>query len=720
MSRITFVPKNANLLENLDQGKNQDPYVIIKVGNSQKQNAPHYQGGLRPVWKNKSLTFDLNGEKEAIIMVVDYDPTVNGQVVDEIIGQGLIDLTQLIPVGNGEVTQDLQFQGTNQGSVTLQFEISGSSQPAKKQAKSSDPNVGKTIGGYRLEKFLGAGSYGSAYKSIRLSDKEIVCVKIVKKSKLASPIEKKMFQEEIRIMRKFDHPNIIHLYDLLESGSSYYLVMQLCNQGDVRQYMQGQGKNTLKEDEAVFFMKQVAMGFRQLHEANVMHRDFKLDNLFMNDSCIVIADLGFAKAGANMTSTGCGTPAYMAPEILEGKMYDNMVDMWSIGVSFYEILFGGFPFMGSDGEMARKAKYYGGNNLKIPHNINRISKDCESVLKRMLTYNPHQRISWSEFFNHPLFNVKENTYGDNYAPLGSTVNFRKDLNNRFEKYRTADNTKPYNVMGDIIAALVEKKGEVAFENLDTVIAEENEDIEEVDLGDDMKEKLAAVSQRYFLEKQKIEFIRMTACKLFDLRERMVLPEYNSSTGDAGLMGKLNSNGVPATVLACLTLLKVSKTFSDFNLQCLKDNKNLFELEDFDQWIVEGNSRNIQAQYEDCNNDINMNMDTFMAGTQNVQWSEADKTHVVDKLNGALEMSVQKNVIKAKLVDLGFLLQFPGFNDDLKLRILQCSVFGHFALKINELVTFTNDSSFTAQAIFNKYDNMNYENLEKTLKRYQGC
>ena len=75
-----------------------------------------------------------------------------------------------------------------------------------------------------------------------------------------------------------------------------------------------------------------------------MHRDFKVDNLFMHDDTVIIADLGFAKAGREMTQTQCGTPMYMAPEIFEGKTYTNLADLWSVGVSFYELLFGKFPF----------------------------------------------------------------------------------------------------------------------------------------------------------------------------------------------------------------------------------------------------------------------------------------------------------------------------------------------------------------------------------------
>ena len=102
--------------------------------------------------------------------------------------------------------------------------------------------------------------------------------------------------------------------------------MQLCNNGDVKQYMKKRGVTFFKEDEAIFFLKQISMGFRELHKHKVMHRDFKVDNLFLNGSTIVIADLGFAKQGVDTTTSILGSPVYMAPEIMAKQPYSNLAD----------------------------------------------------------------------------------------------------------------------------------------------------------------------------------------------------------------------------------------------------------------------------------------------------------------------------------------------------------------------------------------------------------
>ena len=140
-----------------------------------------------------------------------------------------------------------------------------------------------------------------------------------------------------------------------------------------------------------------------------MHRDFKVDNLFMHDDTVIIADLGFAKAGREMTGTQCGTPMYMAPEIFAGKKYTNLADLWSVGVSFYELLFGKYPFNGmSQGELINDIHKRQGHNLVIDRSINNISPECEDLVKSILTEDVDQRITWKDFFNHKLFAKHEN------------------------------------------------------------------------------------------------------------------------------------------------------------------------------------------------------------------------------------------------------------------------------------------------------------------------
>lgn len=106
-------------------------------------------------------------------------------------------------------------------------------------------------------------------------------------------------------MSKIKHPNVLHLYEFLESSNTYYAVTQLCNGGDLEEKLQKEGE--FSEPKAVFFLKQIMSGFVELHSQKVMHRDFKLANLFLHDGNVIIGDFGFAKAGVDMATTKLGT-----------------------------------------------------------------------------------------------------------------------------------------------------------------------------------------------------------------------------------------------------------------------------------------------------------------------------------------------------------------------------------------------------------------------------
>lgn len=129
-----------------------------------------------------------------------------------------------------------------------------------------------------------------------------------------------MLINETGIMHTINHPNIMHLYEYMESSSTYYLVINYCNQGDLENYLSKQSGGIVSETMALYFLKQIMNGFQVLHKHKVMHRDFKLANIFLNDDTVVIGDFGFAKAGFDMAQTKLGTPLTTAPEIHVGTV----------------------------------------------------------------------------------------------------------------------------------------------------------------------------------------------------------------------------------------------------------------------------------------------------------------------------------------------------------------------------------------------------------------
>ena len=116
-------------------------------------------------------------------------------------------------------------------------------------------------------------------------------------------------------MNRINHPNIIHLFEFLESGNNFYMVIQYCNGGDLEEYVGKRLNRLLPEQEAVRYLSQIRDAFVVLRENNIMHRDLKLANIFMHDGQIVVGDFGLAKAGVEMSNTNVGTPVTKAPEL---------------------------------------------------------------------------------------------------------------------------------------------------------------------------------------------------------------------------------------------------------------------------------------------------------------------------------------------------------------------------------------------------------------------
>lgn len=265
----------------------------------------------------------------------------------------------------------------------------------------------KQIGNYILESELGEGQFGKVYKAKHQETGVYYAVKRIDKKKINSnPLLPGLLSTEIKIMQEITHPNILHLFELIESSTHYYLILNFCNQGDLECYMKQRHLNYFTEEEAVGLFRQIMNGFHELRKKKILHRDFKLANIFMSDDVLVIGDFGLAKMGNEVASTILGTPLTMAPELLQVSEssggYTSKADIWSIGVVYYQLLFGDYPYTGYDRQgLFNSMKVRTGENLKFPKSV---SEDSKDVLKKMLTMDPNKRINWSELFNHSIFN----------------------------------------------------------------------------------------------------------------------------------------------------------------------------------------------------------------------------------------------------------------------------------------------------------------------------
>lgn len=267
----------------------------------------------------------------------------------------------------------------------------------------------KKVGNYVLTEEIGKGSFGVVYKAYHINNKNnYFAVKIIKSSLINSnSIYEKYLVNEVQIMNSINHKNILHLYDYLQSSNNYYLVMNYCNHGDLESYLKKIDKKYITEIQSIGILRQIKDGFIVLRENKILHRDFKLSNIFINNSNIVIGDFGFAKAGFEMSNTQLGTPLTMAPEIMTyPPKISGKTDLWSIGIVLFQLLFGFPPFFGlSIHELKISIDNNGGDKLNFPKIKNHISEEMKKLLLSLLQPEIDNRIEWDEFLNHSIFNL---------------------------------------------------------------------------------------------------------------------------------------------------------------------------------------------------------------------------------------------------------------------------------------------------------------------------
>lgn len=293
----------------------------------------------------------------------------------------------------------------------------------------------KKIGNYDLWSEIGKGQFGTVFQAEKIGEPDI---KYACKSVQRSSLDKnkkiaELFKTEVKIMKGLNHPNILKCYDFLESGEHYYLVIKLCKDGDLQDYILRQKNGRLEESQAIFYLQQIMNGFKELGKNKIMHRDLKPANIFLDDETVVIGDFGMAKVGKYKTNTHQGTPQTMAPEILfteENYTYTNKADLWSIGITFYMMLYGmSGPFPGNTIEQLKSSILkYSGSNIQFPDDIE-VNDATKSLIKGLLTIDPEKRIEWKEFFGHEVFKSKR----ENDLNIDKMEQKRKSLYNSVYK-----------------------------------------------------------------------------------------------------------------------------------------------------------------------------------------------------------------------------------------------------------------------------------------------
>ncbi|KAM4576676.1 serine/threonine-protein kinase ULK1a isoform 1-T1 [Odontesthes bonariensis] len=277
---------------------------------------------------------------------------------------------------------------------------------------------------FNRKDLIGHGAFAVVFKGRHREKRDWeVAVKCINKKNLAK--SKTLLGKEIKILKELKHDNIVRLLDYQEMGGCVYLVMEYCNGGDLAEYLHSKG--TLSEDTIRVFLQQIAQAMKVLQSKGILHRDLKPQNILLchsegrrsnsSSTSIKIADFGFARhlQTNTMAATLCGSPMYMAPEVIMSQNYDAKADLWSIGTIVYQCLIGKAPFHASTPQELRL--FYESNSTLLPSIPKETSASLRHLLLGLLQRNHKDRISFDEFFHHPFLETSLSSKKCSPAPL---------------------------------------------------------------------------------------------------------------------------------------------------------------------------------------------------------------------------------------------------------------------------------------------------------------
>ncbi|XP_067127649.1 serine/threonine-protein kinase unc-51-like isoform X3 [Centruroides vittatus] len=265
---------------------------------------------------------------------------------------------------------------------------------------------------YNTKDLIGHGAFAVVFKGRHKTKTDlVVAIKNITKKNLSK--SQNLLGKEIKILRELaelHHENVVALLDCKETAHHVYLVMEYCNGGDLADYLHVKG--TLSEDTIQFFLRQIAGAMKALNGKGIVHRDLKPQNILLchsgkpnpppSDITLKIADFGFARflQDGVMAATLCGSPMYMAPEVIMSLQYDAKADLWSIGTIVFQCLTGKAPFQAQTPQALKQ--FYEKNANLLPRIPPGTSSNLNDLLIRLLKRNARDRMEFDEFFNHPF------------------------------------------------------------------------------------------------------------------------------------------------------------------------------------------------------------------------------------------------------------------------------------------------------------------------------
>ena len=249
---------------------------------------------------------------------------------------------------------------------------------------------------------LGKGSFGKVYKVSSVSTRILYAMKILSKDQLNTLKMVSQLKNEIALLARCNHPNIIRLHTAFEDKDSIYLVMELATGGTLFHELKREGK--FSEAQTASYMADIVRAIHYLHSLKpcVLHRDLKPENVLICNGTLKLADFGWSNTSNNCRNTFCGTPDYLCPEMILGTGHNEKLDIWTLGVLMYELLHGKPPFAPQDRSIDRRLQQKITEENILAGKVvfdNGVSVEAREAIRAKLRPDPRHRPEACELFN---------------------------------------------------------------------------------------------------------------------------------------------------------------------------------------------------------------------------------------------------------------------------------------------------------------------------------